>query len=89
MKEKHWSIPQDPPLTHQDSFPVLGMLILERLAYDIDKCTEIGRATDLIFKITGFISYTSDTVRDDDVQQKAVICSSLNLIRRLSITGGN
>lgn len=88
MKEKHWSIPKEPPLTHQDSFTVLGMLILERLAYDIDNCTEISRATDLIFKITGFISYTSDTVGDDDVQQKAVICSSLNLIRRLSITEG-
>ncbi|CAL5062102.1 unnamed protein product [Urochloa decumbens] len=88
IKEKHWSIPKDPPLTPQDSLPVLAMLILERLAYDIDNCTEISRATDLVFKVTELISYTDDTAGDDDAQQKAVICSSLNLIRRLSIAEG-
>ncbi|CAL5086052.1 unnamed protein product [Urochloa decumbens] len=88
IKEKHWSIPKDPPLTSQDSLPVLGMLILERLAYDIDNCTEISRATELIFKVTELISYTDDTAGGDDPQQKAVICSSLNLIRRLSIAEG-
>ncbi|CAL5083571.1 unnamed protein product [Urochloa decumbens] len=71
-----------------DSLPVLAMLILERLAYDIDNCTEISRATDLVFKVTELISYTDDTAGDDDPQQKAVICSSLNLIRRLSIAEG-
>lgn len=88
MKEKHWSIPKEPPLTHQDSFPVLGMLILERLAKDIDNCTEIVRVAELIFNITGFMSYTTDTAGYDDVQQKAVIYSSLNLIRTLATTGG-
>jgi len=50
MKER-WTVPAEPPLTHQDSFPVLGMLILEKLASDPDNCAEIGRATDLISKI--------------------------------------
>lgn len=83
MKER-WTVPAEPPLMHQDSFPVLGMLILEKLASDPDNCAEIGRATDLISKILGFISYTSS----NRAQQKAVVCSSLNLVRRLAITGG-
>ncbi|CAO2208697.1 unnamed protein product [Urochloa humidicola] len=83
MKEK-WTIPAERPLTHQDSFPVIGMLILERLASDHDNCAEICRATDLISKITGFISYTSS----NGLQQKAMVYSSLSLVRRLAITGG-
>jgi hypothetical protein len=83
MKER-WTVPEEPPLTHQDSFPVLGMLILERLASDHDNCAEICRATDLISKITGFISYVSD----NSAQQKVVVCSSLSLVRRLATTGG-
>ncbi|WVZ66415.1 hypothetical protein U9M48_015634 [Paspalum notatum var. saurae] len=86
----HCSIPKEPALTCRDSFPVLGMLILERLAYDIDNCEEIGRSADLILKITEFMSYATGTSvsGDDDPQQKALICSSLNLIRRLAITDG-
>ncbi|CAL4948697.1 unnamed protein product [Urochloa decumbens] len=83
VKER-WTVPAEPPLTHQDSFPVLGMLILESLASDHDNCAEICRATDLISKITGFISYTSGNF----LQQKAVVYSSLSLVRRLAITGG-
>ncbi|CAO2165565.1 unnamed protein product [Urochloa humidicola] len=83
MKER-WTIPAEPPLTNQDSFPVLGMMILESLASDHDNCAEICRATDLMSKITGFISYTSG----NGLQQKAVVYSSLSLVRRLAITGG-
>ncbi|CAO1948357.1 unnamed protein product [Urochloa humidicola] len=83
MKER-WTVPAEPPLTNQDSFPVLGMKILESIASDHDNCAEICRATDLMSKITGFISYTSG----NGLQQKAVVYSSLSLVRRLAITGG-
>ncbi|KAF8676009.1 hypothetical protein HU200_047512 [Digitaria exilis] len=83
MKER-WAVPAELPLTYQDSFPVLGMLVLENLTSDHDNCAEIGRATDLISKITGFMSYNSD----NGALQKAVVYSSLSLVRRLSITGG-
>ncbi|CAL4955836.1 unnamed protein product [Urochloa decumbens] len=86
IKEK-WSIPKELPVTHQDSFPVLGMLILERLAYDLDNCAEIGRATDLISNIIAFISYDTITSNSDDEQQKTMACLSLNLVRRLANTG--
>ncbi|CAO2204035.1 unnamed protein product [Urochloa humidicola] len=86
IKEK-WSIPKELPVTHQDSFPVLGMLILERLAYDLDNCAEIGRATDLISNIIAFISYRTITSNSDDEQQKTMACLSLNLVRRLANTG--
>ncbi|KAL6614911.1 hypothetical protein ACP70R_037181 [Stipagrostis hirtigluma subsp. patula] len=87
MKEK-WSIPKEPPLTSKDSLPVLGMVILKRLARDVDNCAEIGRAPDLISKITRFISYATDTSDPKDAQQKVRCQKSLKLLRRLAITEG-
>ncbi|CAO2184295.1 unnamed protein product [Urochloa humidicola] len=88
MKEK-WSVLEEPPLTHQDSLPVLGMVILERLAHDPDNCAEIAKATYLISKIVRLISCTADSENsnDDVKQQHAVVFSSLNFVRRLAITG--
>ncbi|CAL5013567.1 unnamed protein product [Urochloa decumbens] len=88
MKKK-WSVLEEQPLTHQDSLPILGMEILERLAHDPDNCAEIGKATYLISKIVRLISYTtanSESSKDKE-QQHAVISSSLNFVRRLAITG--
>ena len=49
------SIQKDEPFTDQDLLPVLGMSILETLAYfDPNNCVEISRATDLIPKIIGY-----------------------------------
>lgn len=76
-----WSVPDEPPLTQQDSFPVMGMVILRRLAHDPDNCVEIVKATTLISKIIGLITYTSDN-------HNAVICASLHLVRRLVSTRG-
>ncbi|KAL6838412.1 hypothetical protein ACP4OV_031657 [Aristida adscensionis] len=87
MKER-WSVPDEPPLRYQGCLPILGMVILERLAYDLENCAEIGRATDLITKIIGFISYTSEEASSQSEQQKALTHSSLNFLRRLAITGG-
>jgi hypothetical protein len=67
----------DPQSTDQDALPVLGMEILESLARDHDNCAEIFKATNLISKIIGFMSCTNN----------AVICSSLNFVRQLAITG--
>lgn len=83
MKDK-WSVLEELPLTHQDSLPILGMVILEKLARDPDNCAEIARATYIISKIIGLISYITET---NDDQQRVVICSSLNFVRRLSVTG--
>ncbi|WVZ69666.1 hypothetical protein U9M48_018419 [Paspalum notatum var. saurae] len=83
MKQR-WSLPAEQPLTHHDSFPVLGMLILEGLASDHDNCVDIGRDSELISKIIGFISYTCGNA----ARQKAVVCASLRLVRRLAIAGG-
>jgi hypothetical protein len=87
MKNK-WSV-LELPLTHQDSLPILGMAILEKLAHDPDNCVEIARATYLISKIIGLISYTTDSESSNDEQQRAVICASLNFVRRLASTGEN
>nr|CAB3473604.1 unnamed protein product [Digitaria exilis] len=53
-----------------------GVMILDSLMQQ--------RATSLISKITGFVCYKSS----NGAQQKAVVCSSLNLVRTLTITGG-
>ncbi|TVU35939.1 hypothetical protein EJB05_17846, partial [Eragrostis curvula] len=87
MKEK-WSIPEEPPLTHQDSLPVLGMVILEKLVCDLDNCAEMLKATDLISKIIGLISYTTCNKSNNYEGHNAVICSSLHLVRRLAGTDG-
>ncbi|KAF8656621.1 hypothetical protein HU200_060586 [Digitaria exilis] len=77
-----WSVPDEPPLTQQDSFTVMGMVILRRLAHDPDNCVEIVKATTLISKIIGLITYTTDN------HNSVILCSSLHLVRRLVSTGG-
>ncbi|KAG0524479.1 hypothetical protein BDA96_07G215000 [Sorghum bicolor] len=76
-------------LTPQDPLPILGMVILEKLAHDPDNCVEIAKSTYLISKIIGLISYSTDCENSNNEQQRAVICASLNFVRRLAITGGN
>ena len=88
MKDK-WSVLDELPLTPQDSLPILGMVILEKLAHDPDNCVEIAKSTYLISKIIGLISYTTDGESSNDEQQRAVICASLNFVRRLASTGEN
>jgi hypothetical protein len=85
MKDK-WSILEELPLTHQDSLPILGMVILEKLAHDPDNCVEIAKSTYLISKIIGLISYSTDCENSNDEQQLVVICASLNFVRRLAST---
>ncbi|CAL5013569.1 unnamed protein product [Urochloa decumbens] len=89
MKKK-WSILEEQePLTHQDSLPIQGMVILERLAHDPDNCAEIAKATYLVAKIVGLISYTAADSKSskDNKRQHMMIFSSLNFARRLAITG--
>lgn len=80
---------QELPLTYkQDSIPVLGMTILNRLANDHDRCVEIGMATNLISKIVGFVSCsTTATANTADTEQlEDLVCLCLNLLRRLAST---
>ncbi|KAL6615590.1 hypothetical protein ACP70R_037860 [Stipagrostis hirtigluma subsp. patula] len=72
----------------EDSLPVLGMLILERLCLDLDNCAEICRATGLIPKIIGFISYTTDTTKISEAQLKLRTTSSLKVVAKLISTKG-
>ena len=82
-----WSFEEELPVTHQDSLPVLGMQILERLAYDLGNRSEISRATGLISNIIELISYSIVTANSNEEQQKALACLSLNLLRNLANTG--
>ncbi|KAF8653729.1 hypothetical protein HU200_061841 [Digitaria exilis] len=77
------------PLTRQDSLPILGIKILEKLARDPDNCAEIVRATGLISKIIRLISYTTDSENSNDEQQHDVIIQSLNFVMRIAITEEN
>ncbi|TVU35912.1 hypothetical protein EJB05_17819, partial [Eragrostis curvula] len=87
MKER-WSIPEEPPLTHQHSLPVLGMVILEKLACDLDNCAEMLKSTCLMSKIIWLLSYTTNNENNNCEQHNAMICSSLHLVRRLASTRG-
>nr|CAB3479926.1 unnamed protein product [Digitaria exilis] len=74
------------PLTSQDSLPVLGMMILERLACDPDNCAEIVKNTNLVTKIINLICYTSNNRSSND--NALIISSSLNFVRMISTTNG-
>ncbi|WVZ69684.1 hypothetical protein U9M48_018432 [Paspalum notatum var. saurae] len=88
IKERwSWSTLEEPTLTHQDSLPVLGMVILEKLARDLDNCAEIFKATNVISKAIGLISYANNRETINIVQLNALIYSSLDFMRRLAITG--
>jgi len=88
MKQEYWSVPEEPAalLTHQhSSLPLLGMVILVKLARDLDNCGEIFKddTVNLISKTIGIIGLaTSDNEQDD-----ALVCSSLEFLRRLATTG--
>ncbi|GJM93896.1 hypothetical protein PR202_ga10489 [Eleusine coracana subsp. coracana] len=69
------------PSEDMDLFPTLGMLILERLAHDLDNCVEIIKAPGLIRKIIEFIINTTDTTNN-------IMISSLKLIAKLASTEG-
>jgi hypothetical protein len=74
-----WSIEEE-LFTDQELLPVLGMSILERLAdCGPENSEEICRANNLISKI---IEYTNE------IHDQILKGSSLKLLRRLSITGG-
>lgn len=86
-KEK-WSIPEERPLTDdQDSFPVLGVVILEKLACDPDNCEEIVKAKNLISRIIALISYATGEESRQEKRKNLLIRSSLNFVRRLASTG--
>ncbi|TVU03226.1 hypothetical protein EJB05_51257, partial [Eragrostis curvula] len=68
----------------EDSFPVLGMKILEKLAQDHDNCAEICKATGLVPKIVGFISYTNTS----NSRKTLITTSSLKLVAKLASTTG-
>uniref|UniRef100_A0A0A8ZPU9 Uncharacterized protein n=1 Tax=Arundo donax TaxID=35708 RepID=A0A0A8ZPU9_ARUDO len=77
---------EEAPLTDNDFLPILGMVILEKLAYDLDNCAEINRATGLIPKIIGFMSYTPHTTKISEPQQNLIMISSLKLVAKLAST---
>ena len=72
----------------KDSFPSQALEILEKLAHDLDNCAEISRATGLIAKIIGFMSYTIDTTNIPGPQKQLWTTSSLKLIIKLASTNG-
>ncbi|OEL21357.1 hypothetical protein BAE44_0017625 [Dichanthelium oligosanthes] len=74
--------------TAKDLFPSQGLQILEKLAHDLDNCAEISRATGLITKIIGFMSYTIDTTNIPERQKVQWTTSCLKLIIKLASTKG-
>ncbi|CAL4962614.1 unnamed protein product [Urochloa decumbens] len=84
------SVPKEgkEPWQDEDSFPVQGMLILEKLTHNPDNCAEINRAAGLIPKIIGFMSYTTDTTNISEERKKLYVTSALKLITKLVSTKG-
>ncbi|KAF8668838.1 hypothetical protein HU200_052039 [Digitaria exilis] len=73
----------------QDLLPVLGMSIIENLAtYDQSNCKEIGKATDLIRKITRFTRYCKSDTKCTATEKRALVDSSLKLFHRLTSING-
>ncbi|TVU35940.1 hypothetical protein EJB05_17847, partial [Eragrostis curvula] len=83
-----WSIPGEPPLTPEDSLPVLGLVILEKLDWYCLSQKEILEVPSLISKAIRLLSYTTDNKGSKKEGQQALISSSLNLLRRLATTCG-
>jgi hypothetical protein len=72
-----------------DLLPVLGMLILERLAdFDTENCMEISRAPCLISTIIEFTSNRTDLTNINETHQVLLKGSSLKVLRRLTSTEG-
>ncbi|CAL4899534.1 unnamed protein product [Urochloa decumbens] len=72
----------------KDSFPSQALEILEKLAHDLDNCAEISRATGLIAKIIGFMSYTIDTTNVPEALKQQWTTSCLKLTIKLASTNG-
>ncbi|VAH27271.1 unnamed protein product [Triticum turgidum subsp. durum] len=86
---KRWSVPEEEPSTDQDHLPLLGMLILGKLAsFDLENCIEISRATGLISKIIEFTSSRTEMTNINETQQALLKGSSLELLTRFSSTKG-
>jgi hypothetical protein len=84
-----WSVPQEGPLTEQDLLPVIGMSIIQSLAtYDQSNCAEIGKAGDLIRKITRFTSFCRTDTNYTDAEKKVLVHSSLKVFYRLTSIDG-
>ncbi|PUZ55806.1 hypothetical protein GQ55_5G241300 [Panicum hallii var. hallii] len=79
------SVPKEgkEPWMDEDPFPVQGMIILKKLAHDLDNCAEISRAAGLIPKIVGFINYTTYTTNISEEQQNLIMTTALKLVARL------
>ncbi|XBI41862.1 hypothetical protein VPH35_126265 [Triticum aestivum] len=69
----------------KDSVPALGMKIVEGLAHDLHNCEEISRATELLPKIIGFVSYINGSTL---TQREEITTSSLNLLSKLASIKG-
>ncbi|CAL4955827.1 unnamed protein product [Urochloa decumbens] len=84
------SVPKEvkEPWKDEDSFPIQGMLILEKLTHNPDNCAEINRAAGLIRKIIGFMSYTTDTTNVTEERKKLYVTSALKLIAKLVSANG-
>ncbi|XP_047070338.1 uncharacterized protein LOC124678508 [Lolium rigidum] len=81
------SIPEEEPSTDTDLLPVLGMLILDKLAsFDLENCIEISRAIGLMSKIIEFTSNQTDMTCINEIGQLKT--SSLKVLGRLSRTEG-
>uniref|UniRef100_A0ACD5WN55 Uncharacterized protein n=1 Tax=Avena sativa TaxID=4498 RepID=A0ACD5WN55_AVESA len=83
------SVPEEEPSTDMDPLPVLGMLILDKLAiFDLESCIETYRATGLISKIIEFTTKRTNMANINETHQALLKGSSLKLLRRLSSTKG-
>ncbi|GJM95373.1 hypothetical protein PR202_ga12101 [Eleusine coracana subsp. coracana] len=71
-----------------NGYPTLGLCILERLACQVGNVEEISKASDLIAKVVFFTGYTMNTRNTNIVEQRAVLISSLRLVKILARTGG-
>ncbi|WVZ69655.1 hypothetical protein U9M48_018410 [Paspalum notatum var. saurae] len=84
------------PWTDEDSLPIQGMIILEKLTHNPDNSAEINRATELKPKIIEFIVGVHRKIvagelkncEEVEVHQKLCITSSLRLVSKLVNTKG-
>uniref|UniRef100_A0ACD5Y0A7 Uncharacterized protein n=1 Tax=Avena sativa TaxID=4498 RepID=A0ACD5Y0A7_AVESA len=83
------SVPEEGQSVDNDPLPVLGMLIVERLANsDTQNCIEISRAPGLITTIIEFTSNRTSLTEITDTHQALLKGSSLKVLRRLTSTEG-
>uniref|UniRef100_A0A0A8XST5 Uncharacterized protein n=1 Tax=Arundo donax TaxID=35708 RepID=A0A0A8XST5_ARUDO len=89
IMQYYMSVPEgnDEPLD-EDCFPLLGMLILEKLAHSFENCAEISGTIELIPKIIHLMGYATDITNMSDAQHKLLITSSLKLVAKLVSTEG-